>query len=96
MINMMLDTNFDSIIVYKNENAEIFAITTAIISSLFYGYIGICTIIKRLRDLQLSPWLVFLTIIPIFSLFIIIPCIFFKGKIQTDKNRTESIKNEIN
>lgn len=86
IINMMLDTNFDSIIVYRNENAEIFARTTAIISSLFYVYIEVCAIIKRLRDLQFSPWFVFFTIIPIFSLFIIIPCMFFKSKIQINKD----------
>lgn len=53
------------------------------ILTLFVLYIEICATIKRLKDLNWSKWLVILTLIPYVCILIRIPCLFFKGKINT-------------
>lgn len=73
-----------------------------VIFILLSVYVNIISYIKRLRDLDQSPWLTLIMFIPFISIFLAIYCAFFKGtkwpnqygpdRLSQNSN-TESIKN---
>ncbi|MCP4523932.1 MAG: DUF805 domain-containing protein [Candidatus Gracilibacteria bacterium] len=66
----------------SSDSTESLIFTSFIFIGLLYVlsiYITITTYIKRLRDLDKSPWMVLLLLVPFVNLYLWILCGFFKG-----------------
>lgn len=61
-----------------------------------YVYVNITLSVKRLRDMQFSPWLILLFLIPAVNLILFLLMLFIKGKNgpQVEAN-TAAIKHEL-
>ncbi len=64
----------------KFQNFNIAFETIMLFVMLVNLYVQVCAIIKRLRDIKYSPWLVLLSFVPILFLVVCIPCLFAKSK----------------